>query len=51
MHDYAIKGLPDEAGYIISAVAGAAIMIILFKVISSMKKYNVHIALDTKSQN
>jgi cobalt/nickel transport system permease protein len=36
--DYALKGLPDFAGYILSAIAGVAILIILFKVISSMKK-------------
>jgi len=38
MPDYAIKGLPDVAGYILSAVAGVAILLILFKVISSFKK-------------
>lgn len=36
--DYAVSGLPDIAAYILSAVAGAAILIILFKVISSLKK-------------
>jgi len=36
--DYAIKGLPDIAGYIISAVAGAAILVIFFKIISSFAK-------------
>jgi cobalt/nickel transport system permease protein len=38
MPDYAVKGLPDVAGYILSAAAGVAILIILFKVISSFKK-------------
>lgn len=38
MPDYSVKGLPGVAGYIISAVAGVAILIILFKVISSFKK-------------
>jgi cobalt/nickel transport system permease protein len=38
MPDYAIKGLPEIAGYILSAIAGTAILIILFKIISSMKK-------------
>jgi cobalt/nickel transport system permease protein len=38
MPDYAIKGLPGIVGYILSAVAGVAIMIILFKIISSFKK-------------
>ena len=36
--DYAVQGLPDIAGYILSAVAGVAILIILFKIISSLKK-------------
>ena len=34
--DYAMSGLPDVAGYMLSAAAGAAILIILFKVISSL---------------
>lgn len=38
MPDYSVKGLPEAAGYILSAVAGAAILIILFKVLSSLKK-------------
>lgn len=38
MPDYAIKGLPDIAGYILSAVAAVALMIILFKVISSIRQ-------------
>ena len=38
MPDYAVNGLPDIAGYILSAVAGVAILIILFKVISNLKK-------------
>ena len=38
MPDYAIKGLPDIAGYILSAVAGAAILLIIFKVIGNFKK-------------
>lgn len=32
--DYSVKSLPDVAGYIISAIIGAAILIILFKFIS-----------------
>lgn len=36
--DYSVKGLPEVAGYILSAVAGVAILIILFKIISSLKK-------------
>lgn len=38
MADYGVKGLPDIAGYILSAVAGVAILLILFKVIGSLKK-------------
>ncbi|RNC29012.1 MAG: Fused nickel transport protein NikMN [Candidatus Dichloromethanomonas elyunquensis] len=38
MPDYSINGLPEAAGYILSAVAGVAIMIILFKIISALKK-------------
>jgi cobalt/nickel transport system permease protein len=36
--DYAVSGLPEIAGYIVSAVAGAAISVILFKVLGSMQK-------------
>ncbi len=38
MPDYTINGLPDIAGYILSAVAGVAILIILFKIIGSNRK-------------
>ena len=41
MPDYAVSGLSDVAGYILSAVAGVAILIILFKVISTFKKGKV----------
>ena len=36
--DYALKGMPEIAGYLLSAVAGAAIVIIVFKVIGSLVK-------------
>lgn len=36
--DYTVSGLPDFVGYIISAVLGVAIVIILFKIISSLVK-------------
>lgn len=36
--DYAINGMPEIAGYILSAIAGVAILLILFKIISSAKK-------------
>ena len=38
MKDYAIQGLPAAAGYILSAVAGAAILIILFKLFGATRK-------------
>jgi len=41
MPDYAISGLPSVAGYILSAIAGVAILIILFKVMSTFKKGEV----------
>ena len=41
MPDYAITGLPDTAGYLLSAVAGVTILIIVFKVISTFKKGGV----------
>ncbi len=37
MPDYSLNGLPEIAGYILSAVAGVAILLILFKVISNFK--------------
>lgn len=41
MPDYAVNGLPEVAGYILSAVAGVAILLIFFKIISSFKKDRV----------
>lgn len=41
MPDYAISGLPEVAGYILSAIAGAAILIIFFRLIGNMKKDKV----------
>ncbi|MBK1811094.1 cobalt transporter CbiM [Clostridium sp. YIM B02505] len=38
MPDYSIKGIPDYFGYILSAVAGVAILLIIFRVIASIKK-------------
>lgn len=38
MPDYAVKGMPDIAAYILSAIAGVAILLILFKIIGSIKK-------------
>ena len=36
--DYAVQGMPEIAGYLLSAVAGAAIVIIIFKIIGSLVK-------------
>ena len=38
MPDYAVNGMNEIIGYIISAVAGVAIILILFKIIGSVKK-------------
>jgi ABC-type Co2+ transport system, permease component len=48
MQDYSVSGLPDVAGYILSAVAGAAILVIVFKLLSLLKKGK---ALNTAGQN
>ncbi len=37
MPDYSLNGLSEIAGYILSAVAGVAILLILFKIISNFK--------------
>jgi cobalt/nickel transport system permease protein len=36
--EYAIKGLPAVIGYIISALAGVAILLIIFKIIAGIRK-------------
>lgn len=38
MPDYSVSGLPESFGYILSAVAGVAILILIFRIIASMKK-------------
>lgn len=40
MPEYAIEGLPDKFGYILSAIAGVAILLIIFRLVASMKKDN-----------
>jgi len=44
MPDYSVSGIPEAVGYILSAVAGVAILLILFKIISSFKKtkHSIH---------
>jgi len=41
MPDYSIAGLPEFAGYIVSAVAGVAIVIIIFKILGSLQKEKI----------
>lgn len=36
--DYSISGLPEIAGYILSAIAGVALIVIIFKIIGALKK-------------
>ena len=38
LQDYSVKGMPDFVGYIISAVAGAAILVILFRIFGLIGK-------------
>jgi cobalt/nickel transport system permease protein len=38
MPDYALAGLPEWAGYLLSAVAGVAILLICFKMLSLLKR-------------
>lgn len=49
MPDYAIAGLPDVLGYIISALVGTALLIIIFKVIASFLPAKP--SFDTPSQH
>ena len=44
MPDYSVAGIPEAVGYILSAIAGVAILLILFKIISSFKKtkHSIH---------
>lgn len=38
MKDYSVKGLPDGFGYVLSAVAGVAILMIIFRLAASRRK-------------
>ena len=38
MPDYALRGVPEVIGYILSAIAGVVIMIIFFKIIAHLRK-------------
>ena len=39
--DYSMAGMPEWTGYILSAVVGVALLVIIFKIISSMMKEKV----------
>jgi cobalt/nickel transport system permease protein len=39
--DYAVHGLPEIVGYVISAIVGAALLVIVFKLLSLLKKDKV----------
>ena len=39
--DYSMSGLPEWTGYILSAIVGVALLVIIFKIISSMMKEKV----------
>ena len=39
--DYSMAGLPDWTGYILSAVVGVALLVIIFKIVSSLMKDKV----------
>ena len=39
--DYSMAGLPDWTGYILSAVVGVALVVIIFKIIASFMKDKV----------
>ena len=41
MPDYSVAGLPDAAGYIVSAVVGAALLVIVFRLIAAAMKPTV----------
>ena len=40
MPDYSVEGMPEVAGYILSAVAGVSILMISFRILTSVKKDN-----------
>jgi cobalt/nickel transport system permease protein len=38
MPDYSVSGLPEVAGYILSAVVGCALLVIIFKLIGMISE-------------
>ncbi|MFD3155780.1 cobalt transporter CbiM [Haloimpatiens sp. FM7330] len=47
MPDYSVSGIPEIAGYIVSALAGVALIIIIFKIIGSSKQKHINAAKKT----
>jgi cobalt/nickel transport system permease protein len=41
IQDYVVKGLPEIAGYLLSAFAGTVILVMLFKIVSGLKKNKI----------
>ena len=39
--DYSMSGMPEWTGYILSAVVGVALLVIFFKIVSSLMKDKV----------
>lgn len=46
--DYTVGGLPEIAGYVLSAVAGAAILLIVFKLLSLLRKNRAESVAETR---
>ncbi len=40
MPDYSLSGLPEAAGYILSAVVGVALLVIVFRVAGALANRN-----------
>ena len=43
--DYSMAGMPEWTGYILSAVVGVALLVIFFKIISSLMKDKINFGL------
>lgn len=41
MPDYSVGGLPDAAGYIVSAIVGVALLVVIFRIIAAAMKPSV----------
>ena len=46
--DYSVSGMPEVMGYIVSAVLGVAILVIVFKLIGNVKKDDVGVPAQAK---